>query len=179
MRFEERHGIRLPEDYRDFVLNVADGGAGPYYGVFRLGRMDSLMGEETIWKEGEFVGPLSVSWPHRAAWNLPTEMLRPPDGLSDEAVEAFMDNIDKKYWDPARVTGAFPICHHGCALRDWLVVTGPEVGQMWHDARVDHKGLRPYESVDGQRLTFEEWYLDWLNATLRNFGIEKIAGSRA
>jgi len=175
MSFEERRGIRLPEGYRDFVLNVGDGGAGPEYGVFKLGRMDGLMGEETVWKEGEFVGRLSLCWPHREAWNLPKEMLQLPPfhDLSVDAEEAFYDDVDRKYWDAALVSGAFPICHHGCALRDWLIVTGPEAGQVWHDARVDHNGLRPYESVDGRRLTFEEWYLDWLKATLRKFGIEE------
>jgi hypothetical protein len=160
MKFENRHGIRLPEAYRDFVLNVGDGGAGPYYGVFRLGKMDDLGGEESEWKEGEFVGYLRDCWPHRQAWNLPKEALTVPDGLSDDAIDSAIGEIDKRYWDAALVAGAFPICHHGCALRDWLVITGPEAGQVWHDARVDQKGLRPYESADGKRLTFTQWYLN-------------------
>jgi hypothetical protein len=81
-----------------------------------------------------------------------------------------MEEIDKNYLDEALVAGVFPICHHGCALRDWLVITGPEAGQVWHDARVDEGGLRPYESTDRSRLTFTEWYLDWLDDALRSFG---------
>jgi hypothetical protein len=170
--FEGRYGIRLPETYRHFVLNVGDGGAGPYYGLFRLGKMDDLDGEQTAWKEGEFVGSLRDCWPHRQAWNLPEEALTIPDGLSDEATEMAMDEINKRYWDAALVAGAFPICHHGCAYRDWLVVTGPEVGQVWHDARPDERGLQPYESTDGRRLTFAEWYLDWLGRALQKFGLD-------
>jgi hypothetical protein len=169
--FEDRYGILLPEAYRDFVLNVGEGGAGPYYGVFRLGKMDDGY-EESEWKEGEFVGTLRDCWPHRQAWNLPNEALTIPVGLSPDARDIAMEEIDKKYWDEALVAGAFPICHHGCALRDWLVITGPKAGQVWHDGRVDQEGLRPYESADGRRLTFTEWYLDWLDDALRRFGLD-------
>jgi hypothetical protein len=169
--FEGRYGIRLPEAYRHFLLNVGDGGAGPSYGVFKLGKMDDDYGEKE-WKEGQFVGSLRDCWPHRQAWNLPEEALTIPDGLSDEATEMAMDEVNERYWDVSLVAGALPICHHGCAYRDWLVVTGPEAGQVWSDERVDDKGLWPYERADGKRLTFAQWYLDWLDGALRRFGLD-------
>jgi hypothetical protein len=34
---EREYGARLPEEYRHFLVNLGNGGAGPYYGLFKLG----------------------------------------------------------------------------------------------------------------------------------------------
>lgn len=43
--FERRHKILLPTDYRNFLIHIGNGGAGPYYGIFPLGEMDGVDGQ--------------------------------------------------------------------------------------------------------------------------------------
>ena len=158
--FEAKHRVRLPADYRRFLIEVGNGGAGPYYGIFKLGEMDDSFGFQR-WSESDgFVGVLSRPFPHTEAWN---DLTGEPEDEGDE--EAF-EEFDKQYWSSERVNGAIPICHEGCAIRDWLVVSGPEAGHIWHDARVDEEGLRPVSIGTKTRVTFLEWYLHWLDAAL-------------
>ena len=72
LAFEQRHGIHLPADYRDFLANIGNGGAGPYYGVFPLGKMDGIH-ELKPWSERDgFIGMLSEPFPLTHGWNDPS-----------------------------------------------------------------------------------------------------------
>jgi len=164
--FEREHGLHLPEDYRLFLTEVGNGGAGPFYGIFALGEMDD--GADTApWTDGVLTGDLQEPFPHTSAWNLPEHRFQPPEVFdSDEAEEAWHEALDADYFDSSLMNGAIPICHHGCALRTWLVVAGPERGYLWFDGRADHRGLSPHEDAAGQRLTFGAWYCGWLSESL-------------
>ena len=63
--------------------------------------------------------------------------------------------------------GGFPICHIGCAKRIWLVVTGPEAGNVWQDDRAEDGGVYPMRDAEGRRLTFAAWYMAWLDEALK------------
>jgi len=159
--FESRHVIVLPGDYRGFLIHVGDGGAGPAYGVLRLGEADAA------------VGTLSRPFPHTEEWNDLSG--KPEYDSSKENDEAYWDEYHERlnawreshYWNPAHVDGAIRICDLGCALTQLLVVTGPEAGHIWDDGLADEAGLIPVESDEGERVTFLQWYFDWLNDALR------------
>ena len=78
--------------------------------------------------------------------------------------------LDDEYWDLALVSGAFPISHQGCAYRNLLVVTGPERGRVWLDGRAGDQGIGPEQDPEGNGLTFEAWYLRWLDEALASVG---------
>jgi hypothetical protein len=164
LSFERQHRISLPADYRKFLIRIGNGGAGPYYGVFPLGQMDAKEGV-TPWHEDDgFVGALSEPFLLARDWNDLTGM--PSDDLlagHDAEYERQLDDFEKRYWRSSLMNGAIPICHEGCALRIWLVVTGDEAGRVWRDGRAEYKGLKPLVTADGAPATFSLWYKEWLD----------------
>jgi hypothetical protein len=114
--FEQRHGVRLPDAYRSFLTEVADGGAGPDYGV--LGLFEEVDEEEALHGERfEALRPgfLATPFPHTTA----------------QARQAGY-----------AVTGSLVIGEGGCGQFSRLVVTGPCAGQVWLDDQV-WGGLTP------------------------------------
>jgi hypothetical protein len=160
-QFECSHNVLLPADYRFFLLQVGNGGAGPYHGLFKLGEMDEGRGH-VRWREDEgLIGTLSAPFPHVEPWN---DLNGMPDEDGDDAD---WSAFDARYWSAENVNGAIPICHRGCALRQWLVLTGPETGSIWCDDRADYKGFYPLQQHDRKRVTFLDWYRTWLDDALR------------
>lgn len=172
-RFEVEHSVELPADYRGFLQHVGNGGAGPAYGLFRLGEMDDGFGHKSWAEHDGFVGDLSEPFPHSGPWNDLSE--EPPLDESREDDEEWEDEYwarvneweERVYWNPKQVNGAIPLCHIGCALRQWLVVTGAEAGNMWDDDRADRGGLKPIQQAGQSRITFLAWYKRWLDEALK------------
>jgi len=155
---EEQFGVELPRDYRTFLLEIGAGGAGPAYGIFPLVKVG------TWGWDGEgsnLTRELKTPFPHTKAWNLSY-----PEMSEDEDEDAYWERREKwddeVYWNPKQTTGAICICHEGCAIRDWLVVTGEERGRIWLDDRASDGGLIPRE------MTFADWYLKWLSVTTQS-----------
>ncbi|HUT95759.1 MAG TPA: SMI1/KNR4 family protein [Thermoguttaceae bacterium] len=170
--FEKEHGVTLPEDYRCFITEIGNGGAGPYYGLFPFGQHD----DSISWEEGDLIGDVSKEFPHVEAWNLPESFWEqepdmPPDTPIEEEDRLWgeWDRVEQKhYWHPSIMNGAIPICHLGCALRQWLVINGEQKGFIWNDFRADHRGVLPLQDASGRQMTFSDWYMSWLNESIRN-----------
>lgn len=179
---EAKHRCRFPQEYRQFITEIGNGGAGPAYGVFPLGQQDH--GHDlSNWEDGyKLIGDLSKPFPLERSWNLPHSFWEqqpdPPEGTpiedEDRMWEAWNTRLENEYYAPRLTDGAIPICHEGCALRNWLVVTGPLAGTVWRDLRADNGGIHPFLKDDGTPMGFYDWYLDWLHSNLR-----KVAASHA
>ncbi|MET9881345.1 SMI1/KNR4 family protein [Actinacidiphila glaucinigra] len=174
---EGQIGVRLPEEYRRFLLLVGAGGAGPAYGVFPVRR-----GEDGRWAwHGDGadltdLGRLAEPFPTKRATaaelaamaaDCPEEEDFEDIEEFDAAFEAWDERWAPLLWGEDRTVGALCLCHLGCALRQWLVVSGPAAGQIWDDERADDLDLRPAIGPDGTPLTFATWYDAWLRESAR------------
>lgn len=170
--FEDRYHVKLPEDYREFLAAAGNGGAGPFHGVFPLGLFDGAGTELEPWEEGDgLTGTLADPFLLTEPWNLPPERLERPHFETDDEEYEWQEGLDADLYRPDLMNGTFPICHHGCAKRTFLVVTGKERGHVWYDGRASTEPISPHADERGRRLTFAEWYDAWLEKSLRSLTV--------
>jgi hypothetical protein len=151
--FERRHAVKLPLEYRAFITGVANGGAGPAYGLYSPA--------EAVSKETRGRVPddfLRTPFRHRRDYNpeedpkLRSFWRRVEDGeIADEETER------RSLYMAA---GTLALCHEGCGVLHLLVVTGPTRGQMWVDTRCNSGWLYPLG------VGFLDWYERWLDSAL-------------
>jgi hypothetical protein len=98
---ERRYEIRLPEEYRQFLLHLGDGGAGPAYGVLPLEQGLDMEMAKALWMP--FVPPTS------------------------RAEARGCNGCEEGYEQGLLILGDI-----GCGLLNYLVITGPEAGNIWH-----------------------------------------------
>jgi hypothetical protein len=154
--FEAEHEIVLPEGYRRFVVEVADGGAGPGYGLLTLA---DAYGEVSDSFAGHLVEPSPFV----------------PGTL-------YAENWWDRFWGPDDrpdpLQGTLAVVHHGCTSYTQLVVSGPGRGRL---VNVDLNGVpAPYVLEDEDFLS---WYERWLDELLAGYSVtwfgEKIPGDES
>jgi hypothetical protein len=167
---ESEYAFTVPDSYRQLLLEVGNGGAGPNWGLMSLGLWPAPRGEMP-WKEifpGWFPG---VPFRFDREWNEPASFFAQEpdgDGLSEEEQLEEADRWESQllhYWRAELMDGAIPISEVGCGIFEWLVVSGDERGNIWADSRSDYRGIFPV-MINGERATFESWYMEWLDECL-------------
>ncbi|WP_327004850.1 SMI1/KNR4 family protein [Dactylosporangium sp. NBC_01737] len=178
-------GVELPADYRQFLLHVGRGGPGPGYGVIPVRNVEGRWRWAYDRFDPDDLTHLAEPFPLRTSdWRV-TEDLEAgePDWFAfarqdryQEAVQAWRDRLTTTVFDPRRTYGALYLCHEGCGLRQWLVVTGAERGHVWLDHRIDGRGLTPAWLPHHRRVTFGQWYLHWLGSVEGPAGHQEQTG---
>jgi len=174
---ENQLRVRLPEEYRSFLLQCSRGGAGPYHGLFSLTKRESRW----RWLDDDCVNDLEhldMLFPHTEAFNPADGLPEQPEEHSFDSTQAYIeaedrwqDQCDDVVYSPQYSKGLLYLCHLGCALRHALVITGPARGQMWEDNTPEWGGFRPLTSEDGKSLTFASWYIGWLDGAEQKLGL--------
>jgi hypothetical protein len=155
VEFEHRNGVELPEEFRNFLLLVASGRAGP--------------GCDGLWPldvDKDYGDLLRRTFPFEELWC-------PRCSLET------LDEIRLRTGAVELTQGSIAIGSYGCSLVIHVVVSGATRGQIWVDDFGSDNGIWPdgefcpcffdsaegYEAAKGEqrRFTFFEWYENWLS----------------
>jgi hypothetical protein len=150
--FEQRAGVRLPDDYRRFLTEIGNGGHGPGEGLEPLGM---CMGRE---------------WP--------VERLRRPFPLEQPfyITEAWLRDSEGTEVRSTLLDGTLHLAHFGCGIRAVLVVRGTRFGEVWVDDLANDGGVMPAldhfltRECAGAGPSFAAWYEGWLDHELVYWG---------
>jgi len=149
-KFEEKYGIRLPEDYRRFITTVADGGSQPFYGFYSLSEGRRADYSDNVDISGKF--PCTV--------RKPFDIYK----VSDEEYDEFAGD---KY------SGFLFLCHEGCGMYSILVVNSDDkdtYGTVWYYDFANDAGMFPLiNPVTGKTMDFLDWLEYYADKT---YGLE-------
>ena len=147
--FEEKHRVYLPSDYRMFLKEFSNGGAGPYYGMYALENYYQPRFYDG--SDANYIDQGFLHTPFPYTKNNPCIARETNENLTDEEyAKEFVKNF----------SGAITLAHQGCGYYDMLIVSGIEKGTVWTDATVSDQGMgRAFDS-------FTEWYSHWLGTSL-------------
>ena len=148
--FELQYGIALPEEYRNFLMLVGNGGAGPYYGIYGLKGLK----EQLCKNRGYLQKADPVIYP----------------GMSDEDWDRTADLEDsQKGEDVFPYGGVLPIGSQGCTLMTGLMLKGPYCGQVvYYDEDLCGKPFFVREKG------FLAWYERWLREVILGYNDEGV-----
>lgn len=155
--FEEEHRVRLPEDYRAFLMEVGNGGAGPWT---HLNSLQDWGSQCWCWENSpDFRGPVSAV-PHPKASYLASSNPLIPEISREKYDEDWMDKFEVE-WDVFQgaisIADMFPVADPSATL---LIVSGEYRG------RIVEAGEDFQLPVFSELPDFSSWYENWQNHVL-------------
>lgn len=127
--FEKQFSIEIPEDFKWFLLNIANGVISNHVAndnLFERIDFSNYYFEEDIYNP-----------------SLPFKLTKDFDFKTDE-IEDFSN-------------GTIHLVGHGCGCYSFLVVNGEEYGNVWVDNYASNSDVTPEKNIAKSRLFFFEW----------------------
>ena len=146
--FEQKHDIKLPENYVRVLTELGNGGAGPYYGLYPLDKILNTFVD--VWEMPE---PVTGKDETFIDDSLTPEKWSEMNRLMDEAEDdAAYDLLLEKC-----MANAVMICDQGCTYESMMMCSGSANGKIFNIewSEVWKHGPKP------THMTFEEWYLGY------------------
>jgi len=155
--FEERYGISLPPEYRDFITSIGSSGAGPYYGLLSLAQAtDHLNCDDEVMCRRELAATCCLS--DKLKFYESDNPFKKDWLVEVGGVNWHKRQFEPEFWDPFQ--GTMAICDQGCTYYAVLVLNGPQRGAIWNiELHLSPPMKAPYTG-------FLDYYEDWVDRML-------------
>jgi len=157
-KFEAEFGVPLPEDYRDFLIHIANGGSEPC-------RLVPLAG----WSWSYWIDNPKPSMVSEPCIITPETCSHGEYWVEHANVPDWEARWDRNEWSP--MVGTIAIAEIGCGLFFSMIMTGPFRGRIFSWG--DHALLPPYVYPE---TSFSEWFEKCLDATLARKPVHFLDG---
>lgn len=137
--FEASNEIKLPEDYRRFIITVAKGGTQPFYGLCSIDEI----------QKHDVIADVKAKFPYTPENPLNIER------ISDEEYR-------KLFYEDHSDLGFIELCHEGCGMFNILIVNSDDAetyGTVWFYDLANDAGIFPL--IDPKSCKAMR-FLDWL-----------------
>jgi len=148
--FESKHNCSLPEDYREFIQQIGDGGPGPN-GLFTLFPENNKTRNPMF---GAHLAPFPFIWQ--------SEII--PETGEDWGSFTYMEDLEDKTRD---IGLAIEFFCGGCDHYYFLVVTGSEKGSVWQARTESNREFAALATGEKTRVSFLEWFENWIEKQLQ------------
>ncbi|MBN2693468.1 leucine-rich repeat domain-containing protein [bacterium] len=143
--FEKKYKIKLPEDYRNFLLYAGDGGAGPSFGILSF--------DESIKTFIDSPFPFSTE-----------------DAQKIVETRVYEDPYYFRKIKNKTIGDSIKISNYGSSWSLYLVIKGEQNGFLW----MIGEGAYPLfykKSGNSYQLGFLDWYYEWIANYLKLYAI--------
>ncbi len=153
--------LTLPEGYRAFLIELGDGGIGPYHGLLSfsasLGWVKKAWGTEGLTEDFPLTADIDFGelCAKPKSWAEHVKRLE-----EDPSYARAWDELQKKYAAPEFHRGVLPIAEYGCGDFFFLVLSGARAGSVWVDSLDSATGMYCLET------DFLGFYKSWLSDAL-------------
>lgn len=158
---EDEHGLELPWEYRSYLLEVGDGGAGPWQGLLPI---REAITESLLNCPGCLTGAFLHGTPRNDAEGVQRRWFQ----FRDANRRGYVPVPRETAMAPDFMAGSLIIARgkpdRGEPTLYRLVLNGTERGRVWRDQRHRSGGVGPCESASWRihDPTFREWMLTWI-----------------
>ena len=148
--FEQKIGVRLPEEYRNFLLLAGNGGAGPYYGLFSLQKI-------LYWVEDNMDPKKEpVLYPGIEIPQVDEDEFEDDEEEYDQMLDDVEQENDSETEGEDYLQGCIPIGSQGDSYFMYLLLSGPNEGRVVYVESELTYVFFPREQG------FLAWYKRWL-----------------